>query len=356
MRKLFLASILALMMSFTMSQGPWLQTSVAADKVYDLSLTTEYMDKHPTVKNAFFPWIKEVGELSGGGLKVTYFNPNTLAPTKDAYDSTVSGMIDIGSNYCGRNPGKFPLNTVMELPMIVPGAEAGSLVTWELFNKFPEWQAEYKDVKMLWQWASATYQLHTTKKLVRTLDDLEGMKIIGWTPTQMDIIKSLGANPLQIAPTDTYLALQRGMADGVMCPLAPVRSFKISDATKYHTVTDVNTGPFWAGVNKDVWNDLPEDFRKILVESTGTKMARASGKTLDEGAAADAAWMKSEGHQFYVLPEKEKVKWFARLQGMHEKWVEKMEGKGYKNARSILNEAIKLGKEYAKTTGRGFVE
>ena len=42
-------------------------------------------------------------------------------------------MIDIGSNYCGRNPGKFLLNTVMELPMIVPGAEGGSLVTWELY-------------------------------------------------------------------------------------------------------------------------------------------------------------------------------------------------------------------------------
>ncbi len=218
-------------------------------------------------------------------------------------------MIDIGSNYCGRNPGKFLLNTVMELPMIVPGAEGGSLVTWELYNKFPEWQAEYKDVKMLWQWASATYQLHTIKKLVRTLDDLKGMKIIGWTPKLLEIMKFLGASPLQIASTDTYLALQRGMADGVMCPLAPVRSYKISDATKYHTVTDVNTGPFWAGVNMDAWKELPADLQKVFEENTGANMARESGKTLDDGAAAGAAWMKAQGHKFYVLSEKERADW-----------------------------------------------
>ncbi len=56
-----------------------LQTSVAADKVYDLSFTTEYMDKHPTVKKAFLPWIKEINALTNGRVTITYFNPNTLA-------------------------------------------------------------------------------------------------------------------------------------------------------------------------------------------------------------------------------------------------------------------------------------
>lgn len=329
-------------------------STLASDKVYQISFTTAYMDKHPTVRNGFNPWIKEVDKLSNGRLKITYFNPNTLAPAREAFDATVSGMIDIGSGYGGQTPGKFPLADALALPMIAPGAEAGSLVTWDIYNKFPSWRNEYKDIKILWQWTSATYQLHTTKKLVRSVSDMKGLRIIGWSPEGMEIIKSFGANPMQINPTDTYLALQRGMADGVMCPLAPVRSFKISDAAKYHTIFDVSVGAFWAGINKELWNEMPDDLKKILLDTTGARMARICGQTLDQGAKADAEWLKKHGHQFYLVTDEEKAEWFSHIKSLHQNWVEKMEADGHTTARAILNEAIVLGKAYAKTTGRGF--
>jgi len=33
---------------------------------YDLSFTSAYLDKHPTVKNAFIPWTRQVEKLSEG--------------------------------------------------------------------------------------------------------------------------------------------------------------------------------------------------------------------------------------------------------------------------------------------------
>jgi len=356
MKKDLFKTLLGLLLCCFLFNWAWQGSTYAADKgeTYDLSFTSAYMDKHPTVKNAFVPWAREVEKLSKGKLKITYFNPNTLAPAKDAFDSTVNGIIDIGAGFCGRNPGKFPVSEAMELPMLVPGAEAGSLATWDLYKKFPDWQKEYSEIKMLWQWASATFQLHTTKKLVRNLDDLKGMKIIGWSPKLLEIMKALGASPMQISPTDSYLALQRGMADGILCPLAPVRSYKISDATKYHTIIDVNVGPFWAGINMELWNELPADLKKILTDTTGPKLARECGKTLDLGAARDANWMKSQGHTFYLVPDSEKGAWFEKLQYMHKEWVSKMDKKGYKCAGAVLEEAMDLGEKYSKTTGRGY--
>jgi TRAP-type C4-dicarboxylate transport system substrate-binding protein len=332
------------------------RTAIAGDKVYELNFTTIYMDKHPTVRNAFLPWAKEVEARSRGRIKLTYFNPNTLCPVKDNFDSVVSGVIDIGGQYCGMNPGKFPVSDIMELPMIVPSSEAGSLVTWDLYKQFPEWRNEYKDIKMLWQWASATYQLHTTRKMVKTLDDLKGLKIIGWSSSLLEMLKTLGASPIQIGPTDTYLALQRGMADGVLCPLAPVKSYKISDAARFHTIADLNVGPFWAGINQNVWNELPPDLKQILIDTTGDDLAGKCGQTLDEGAREDADWLKGQGHAFYVLPEAEKTVWLSKLRYMHDNWVEKMQAKGIGNARAILEEAKSLGKQYAQTTGRGYAE
>jgi hypothetical protein len=66
--------------------------------------------------------------------------------------------------------------------------------------------------------------------------------------------------------------------------------------------------------------------------------------------------MKSKGHKFYVLPPAEKAKWVNKVQGIHEKWVKDMEGKGVKNAREIHDEVLRLAKEYSKTTVGGYKE
>ena len=329
-------------------------TSLAGEEEFKLSFTSAYADKHPTVINGFLPWTKNLWERSHGRLKIRYFNPGTLGPEREVPDSTEAGAIDIGASFCGYNPGKFPLNEMMQLPFMVPSAEAGSLLVWDLYQRYPAWRAEFKMVRLLWQWTSATYQLHTTKKLVRTLEDLRGMKILGFSPRTLDIVKSLGAIPVQIKAMEAYLALERGVADGILLPLAPVKSFKITDAAKYHTIVDSHLGPFWAGVNWDLWKRLPADLQKLLVETTGEKMARVSGITLDAGAREDAKWMKEQGHEFYVLPPDEKKRWVHAIQPLHENWLIMMESKGYDNIREMYNTAVKLGKEYAKTTGRGY--
>jgi len=328
----------------------------ASGETFELNWAGAYVEAHPTTINAFKPWIKDMEERSNGRLKIHYFAPNTLCPQGDTFDSTVTGFADIGSAYEGYNPGKFPVTELINILLDIPGAEAGALVTWDLYQRFPEVQNQYKDAKMLWMWTSATNQLHTVKKEVRTLEDLKGLKIIGWSPQAIEILKLLGANPMEITPLDTYMALERGMADGVLCPLAPVRSFKISDVAKYHTIVDLGVGPFYAVMNKDKWNSLPADLQALLEETTGAEMARKCGLTLDEGSVADSKWMMDNGHTFYVLPPEEKERWVEANRPMQDEWVKAVEAKGITNAKEILETAEQLVKEYAKTTGRGFVQ
>ena len=325
-------------------------------ETFELSFVGPYADRHPTVRNGLNPWIKMLTERSNGRLRVRYFEPGKLCPQREVFDCTVAGSIDIGSSFCGLSPGKFPLNELLELPFIVPSAEAGSLLVWDLYQQYPAWRAEFDSVKTLWQWTSATFQINTTKKLVRTLDDLKGMKIVAWSPRVYEIVAKLGARPVEMLPPDTILPLERGMVDGVMCPLAPIRSFRISDAAKYHTIADISVGPFWAGVNWDLWKRLPSDLQDLLKETTGAKMTKVCGLTLDEGAREDSIWMKEQGHEFYVLPPAEKKRWANALRPIREAWLKKMEKKGFKNIRQIYDTAIRLGERYAKTTGRGYQE
>jgi TRAP-type C4-dicarboxylate transport system substrate-binding protein len=323
---------------------------------YELKFASEYPDKHPTVINGFFPWIQEVKKLSDGRLKIIFFNPNALVPARQAYDSLVAGVADIIATPNHWYHGRFRLAPVIQLPLMFNGSEAGSLTTWDMYKKFPEWQKEYRQMKVLWQWASALFEVHMKDELVKTLEDLQGKKLIGWNPQIRNIIKVLGGNPIEVTPHDTYLALERGMADGTVCPIAPMKAFKITDAAKYHTIVDLMCDPFFAAINKGTWNKLPSDLKKILEDTTGDKMARISGKTLDQGSIEDSKWMKAQGHQFYVLGKDEKKRWRQKVQSIHEEWIKDMEKTGYKNARKIHDEVVRLGEKYSEETVGGYAE
>ena len=354
MKKLFSISMAGIFTGFlvlaTFSVCAW-----SADK-YELRYASEYPDKHPTIRNGILPWIEEVKKLSGGRLVIHFFNPNALCPARKVYDAVVAGAVDMTGSPCHWVHGKFPLNTVIQTPINFNGAEAGSFAVWDLYNKYPAWRNEFKDIRLLWQWASATFQIHTTKRFIRTLEDLKGMKVISINPQIRAIIKELGAHPIEMPPHDAYLALERGMAEGMFFPLAPCRGFKITDAAKYHTIADLMCDPFYGAINHDKWNSLPSDLKKILKDTTGRKMTQICGKTLDEGSINDAQWMKDQGHKFYVLPQAEKKRWVEKVMPLHEKWIRDMEAKGCKNAREIHDACIKLAEKYAKTTVGGYKE
>ena len=106
--------------------------------------------------------------------------------------------------------------------------------------------------------------------------------------------------------------------------------------------------PFWGAMNPKKYNGLAPDLKKIIDDTTGLEMALTFGRTLDEGAAKDEIAFKKEGHTFYYLPPKEKDRWVAKVNGIHDKWVADMEAKGHKNAKEIRATAIKLANEYAK--------
>lgn len=322
----------------------------------ELNFVAAYVDAHPTTLNAFKPWQENAAQLSDGLLTIHNFAPNTLCPEKEVFDSVAGGFVDIGSTYCGFTSGKFTYSEVLELPLIVKGAESGSLVMMELLEKFSVIKEQYSEAELLWMWTSATYNLHTVNKEIRTIEDMKGMRIIGWSPQILQMLKLLGANPMEIPAMDTYMALERGMADGVLCPLAPVKSFKISDVAKYHTIIDLCVGPFYSVMNKDKYAGLPDYAKKIIDDTIGVEMAKKCGVTLDQGAVEDSKWMMENGHTFYVIPDDERARWTEAVSPMWDEWVAKVEKSGVSNAREILDTAVELGKKYDAETGRGFVQ
>lgn len=303
----------------------------------ELNVTSPYMDKHPVVVNGFLPWFKEVERQSGGSLKLVYFNPGTLCPDGEVGASLATGAIDIGAHSALRTAGTFPRTGAQGLQLISPGGESGANLAWEIYTTMPSIADEFSRFHLLAFWAGGAENIHTIKTPVRSLEDLKGLKLIVWSPTGMETAKALGAVPIQQSPPDTYMALQRGMADGVICPVAPMQSYKLDEVVRYTTVARLYAAPFYLGMSNDAFKRLSPEQREVIEKTSGKLLGEQCGRALDNGERSDLETMKGKGLEVIELQAAERERWKAAVQPLHEKWITDNEVRGVKDARATYN-------------------
>ena len=123
--------------------------AAAADAPIQIKLASFQPSTSKTYEE-FVKWSKLIEEETGGKVKFVLYPGATLAKPQDTYDATVSGIADIGWTLSGYTRGRFLLSEVVVLPLGFKGAEHASRVMCDLYDKFPEIRAEYKDVHLLW--------------------------------------------------------------------------------------------------------------------------------------------------------------------------------------------------------------
>ncbi len=318
----------------------------------NLSFVGGYPELHPTVVNVFLPFMEKTAKHFDGKLSFNYFANNTLYPQSEAYAALQDGRTDFGVFRSAWSPGVVDVLGIVDLPGMASNGVVGSLLAQDLIEKFPEIAAEFpKDSFSFTTWASAPMQIHSLEP-IKTLDDIKGKKVIVWDAVSIEIVKALGGNPIRINATDTYLSMSKGMADAVLGPLAPIRSFKISDITEHHTELNLGVGTFNVNVFGPLWDEFPPEYQEYLKEE-GKKMALDAGKSLEIGASSDKVWMQSLGHHFYEVSEADRAKMLEAFQPFKQTWIEKVKAKGITNAEEILKYAEERSAYYQAEFEKG---
>ncbi len=297
--------------------------------------------------NALQPWVKKVEAATKGRVKIEVFPSQTLVKGVDMWRGVRSGIADIGWCFHGYWPDQTPLSDVMTLPSLpFKSAEKGSEVLWKLYERFPAIQKEYSDIVPLTLWTSHPYFLLTTKKQVKTLDDLKGLKIrvTGGPPTEQ--MKALGAVPTPMPMPDVYEALDKGVIDGMGAPWEAVLSFRLYEVAKYYTMVPLPSVYFSLCANKQKWEGLPKDVRDQIMSVSGVEGAKHWGKNFfdtPEQAVIEKTKASNREMVRYNMPDAEVDRWRKiGAEPVWEAWVKKMEDKGHKDARKILNTTLDL--------------
>ena len=297
--------------------------------------------------HALQPWVKKVEDATKGRVKIEIFPAQTLVKGPDIWNAVKTGVADMGWCFHGYWADMTPLSDVITLPSLpIKSAEKGSEVLWKLYEKFPSIQNEYKDVHVLQLWSSNPYFLITTKKQVKTIEDIKGLKIrvVGGPPT--DQMKALGGIPTPMPMPDTYLSMDKGVIDGMGAPWEAIHGFRLYEVAKYYTIVPLSAVYFSMSMNKQKWESLPKDIQQAITSASGLEAAKFWGKnwfdTAEEGVMEAA---KKGNYQInkYVIPQQEQDRW-TKVAGepLWKEWVKKMEGKGRPDAQQVLNTALEL--------------
>lgn len=298
-------------------------------------------------------WTKGIEDATNGKVKFDIYWSQTLTKVPDTWNALKYGIAKTALCVHGTFKGLTPVSDVLGLPFLpYESAKQGSAIFWKLHEKFPAIRNELKDNKVLLLYTSTPYFLINTKREIKTMEDLKGLKlrVLGEPPPKA--LRALGATPTVSPMAATYLNIQKGVIDGMAVPWEALYSFRQYEVVKYYTYLPFFVAHFSISMNHDTWNKLSPDIQKQIEKSgfVGLKGSKWWGDFwFDQIAKVAYEEIKKKGYPMieYTLPADELKRW-QDIAGrpLWEDWVKKTEAAGHPEAREILNTVLELIKTY----------
>lgn len=298
-------------------------------------------------------WMDKVEKDSGGKIKFEGYPAMQLGGTPvQLYDQAKDGVVDIVWTLPGNTAGRFPRIEVFELPFMMNNAEATSKAYWEYVQTVaPD---EFKDTQVLALQVHGPGMFHTKEKLIKTADDLRGLKVRGPTRQITKMLGYLGATPVGMPLPQIPDALSKGTIDGCVIPWEVVPSVKVHELTKFHSEFDpaggaLYTTTFVMAMNKAKYNSLSPELKKVIDANSGMATSAWLGKVQqgNDGVGRQSAVDRKNTIHTISAADAQEFKRKARL--VEVEWAQDMDKRGF-DGKKLLETARALIEKHGKTT------
>ena len=232
---------------------------------------------------------KRLETVSGGNIKIKFFEPGALVPPLEIFDAVSTGAVDAGWSTAGYWAGKIP--AVQFFTAIPFGPNATEFLAW-----YHEGGG-----KELWEEIYARHNLHPVqcvmispessgwfRKEINSVEDLKGLKMrfFGLGAKVMD---KVGVSTQLLAGGDIYPALELGTIDATEFAMP-----SIDIDLGFYQIAKHNYFPGWHQpasalellINLDKWNALSET-QKAQIEATCSESV-VKGLAMAESRQPDA--------------------------------------------------------------------
>jgi TRAP-type transport system periplasmic protein len=325
-----------------------IHTGVATAQPIELKLAYFVGDQH-AMSQWLIKWANKLEQDSGGRIAVKRFPGSQMGPMQQHYDLARTGQADVAWFLHGATPGRFPLTEISHLPYLVGSSEIGTKVLNDPELRAKYLDAEHRGVKVLLLLTHQPGNVHTTKKAIRTTDDMRGMRLRFASPTIREFVAALGGTPVGVLATEQVEQLQKGTIDGTFIDYGGAGiAFKMGGVLKYSTEMYSYISSFAVAMNQDFWNKLPPDLQALVTKSM-TGVEKEVGEAWDGLDTVGKKLLVDGGAEAIKLSPEENAKFRKIGAQVADNHLKELEGKGAP-ARAVHDMMKALADKHAKTS------
>ena len=206
----------------------------------------------------FADWVADANKAGKGIVQVVIRPAGSISPFQMG-NAVKTGVVDMAALPPTFYQNLLPIGDALKLTKKT-AVEMRKNGTWELLNQLhnEKVNAQLLDISGF----GIKFYLYLRDKKIET-PDLKGMKI-RTTPVYRAFFRALGADLIQTAPGDVFIALERGTIDGYGWPSWDLKTPGWDKHTKYRVEPGFYAVANATIINLDKWKSLTQAQRDFL--------------------------------------------------------------------------------------------
>lgn len=226
--------------------------------------------QHPYQEQVYGVMAEKIAAATNGEVSLQIFPGGALGGNPiEQYDRALNGVAEIAFSLPGYTASRFPMTLLTELPGVI-AEDTGTARIWDNIDYLTP---EHSRVHLLSIWTNGENVLYTRDKPVRSIDDVQGMKIRVPSSNAGLMVQAWGAAPISMPVSEAYNAMQTGVIDAILIDSTATYAFRLGEVANYVTSgMDTTISPFALFMNRQAYDDL-SDAHQAAFDQIGREIA-----------------------------------------------------------------------------------
>lgn len=236
-----------------------------------------------------------VEERTNGAVQIEIYPSSQLGDERELIEGMQMGTVDGYLGSTATMTAWIPDFMVFDIPFLFDGYEHEyKVMDGQLGNKLKE-ECLPLGIHILTLSDAGFSNIINNGHPIEKPEDAKGMNIrVMESPGLIAYMNALGANPVPMAMSEVFTALQNGTLDGGTWPVVVAYFNKFYTTTDYMTLVDPLPTSIMTAMSESAWNSVPEEYRDILTQAS-VEATAYQRQVLAESIDSLTAVMEEEG-------------------------------------------------------------
>lgn len=251
----------------------------AADYTIKLALTQGDVAREESAEVTWAErFVEEVEANSDGRINVDIYPSGQLGSADESVTGLLNGSLEMTCVNISILNNIYPETMVLSCPaLFTDESQCDAVLAGEWGEDFFNKVAEESGVRVLSAFCNGMRCFTTSKDELTTVESAKGITFrVMQSEVCEKMVEAIGANPVPMAGSEMYTALQNGTVDGQENPPVNILNDKTYEVQKYMVLDKHIASIVTFDIAEGFYASLPEDLRQVVTDAASTVTLEAA--------------------------------------------------------------------------------